>query len=461
MHYIFFESYMFNDLSFPKLKPFKGFKSSSFSKIKQKVRPFKAIKVRFDRNVLATYTVKVLSVPKNFLVKGKNAIVQTRIYIEFDKMTGQKKLWIITFGFFLLITLVYSFPGLKRFFKRPLIKSHIDFNRRVLAYVPIDQAERNKGLCLLAGVNIIGLGFEILYDDCLIAKQIFRGARSGLSCFIVLNYKLMGHLVPPSLRETLEPAIEKMSSPWISLPASMGLTAPFWIKAFNGVLSAEEAREFLEAGLQASKEKILSLEHNQGFLEASLEESKKSILKSTKGDQILRTIISELKEKITLTEQRNAPLSAGYATARNMLLEQLQLTEGQCLRTLYRSLGKGVRRVKDFDSYIFSPEQKKFVFEAPITKLFELNCRDIYDVNQVPVVGDKIYQKVVFEKLVKLSHHFNGHAVEKAIEGLPTDPLLVGFEAIEESVVNAMVNMELPDDMYEMLEEGLRSKFGI
>lgn len=93
----------------------------------------------------------------------------------------------------------------------------------------------------------------------------------------------MSHLVPPSLRETIEPVIVKMSTPWISLPASRGMAGPFWIQAFNSVHSVEEAKKLLQAGLQASQEKILSLEQNRGFLEAS----KKSILKSTKDNQIL------------------------------------------------------------------------------------------------------------------------------------------------------------------------------
>jgi hypothetical protein len=144
-----------------------------------------------------------------------------------------------------------------------------------------------------------------------------------------------------------------------------------------------------------------------------------------------------------------------------MLIEQLDLTERKCVGGLYEYLGKGVRRIKDFDSYIFSPEQNKIVFEAPISKIFEVNCKDLYVGHEMPVVGDKIYQKVVYDKLLKLSHHFNGHAVEKAFEGLPTDPLLVGFEAIEESIVEAMDIVKLPADITDMLEEELRSKFGI
>jgi predicted nuclease with TOPRIM domain len=84
-----------------------------------------------------------------------------------------------------------------------------------------------------------------------------------------------------------------------------GIDSSFLDQSFQWRTSAEEVKNLLNAGLQASQEKILSLEHNQGFLEAS----KERILKSTKGEQILRTMIKELKEKVTLTEEKYAPLS--------------------------------------------------------------------------------------------------------------------------------------------------------
>lgn len=287
-----------------------------------------------------------------------------------------------------------------------------------MAYVPLDAAKRNEGVHLLAIVNLVGLGVEIFvdkfYDDCYIIKKISRGARAGLSTFILLNYQLFGEFVPDNLRANIEPVILKISSPWVSLPASMAMATA----GVNSIQSIEDAKNVLQASLRASQEKVLSLKKAEQVLKASLEVSRSKIETFGVTKEYLEKLISDVQARAEVAENFNKEIGNSYIGSRELLINLLQRPEFECIHSILESLKEGnpLRGVKDLNSSVFSSKENEFLIEAPISKLFVRNCKEIYERSQMPVFGDENYQRKIFEKLVQIHNHFGQHTVEKVYE---------------------------------------------
>lgn len=219
-----------------RLKTIKGFIPSQYKKIKTRI-------------------AHGLIRPKNFLVKIKKIIIYSKVYKRFEGMDETNKSWVLTIVYLILFIVIICLPIpiSKKYLKKQVRKSHKKFFcKHIMEYIPIDRAKRNQGRVLLLTANLTTLGLGMLYDrfcdDSFIVNRLLQGTSAGLSSFIILNYQLLGDLVPETLRENIEPIIIKLATPWVSLSTSVGMAAPFWFQAFDKICILEDAQEVLMEG---------------------------------------------------------------------------------------------------------------------------------------------------------------------------------------------------------------------
>lgn len=146
-------------------------------------------------------------------------------------------------------------------------------------------------------------------------------------------------------------------------------------------------------------------------------------------------------------------------------MERLIISEGECIPWVYDDLLGSKRIIQDWNSYVYSFEKATYILESSVKHIFQKNCENYYERNDIRILGNELYQKEVFSKLISIANYFGGHKVkgnqgfETMLNVLPTSPLEVGPEAFQDTIVQAPTLLNISDDIEMMLDAGLTNMY--